>query len=112
MIQPHNRHISFSIYISALAVTDTIALVEGTEIGRSLSFSDLIKHEKQNHKTINLHLLEIFISMRLEYLYLFTGFILYLNQVHKIVLPNHLLCKRPGCYRSTSKTHIYERHDL
>ena len=52
MIQAHNRDTSFSLYISALAVTDTIALLKGTEIGRSLSFSDLIKHEKQNHKTI------------------------------------------------------------
>ena len=32
MIQPHNRHMSFSLYISALAVTDTIALLKGTEM--------------------------------------------------------------------------------
>ena len=29
MIQPHNRHMSFSLYISALSVTDTIVLVNG-----------------------------------------------------------------------------------
>ena len=29
MIQPHNRHMSFSLYISALAVTDTISLLIG-----------------------------------------------------------------------------------
>ena len=29
MIQPHNRHISFSVYISALAVSDTFALAIG-----------------------------------------------------------------------------------
>ena len=29
MIQPHNRHMSFSIYISALAVSDTFTLVNG-----------------------------------------------------------------------------------
>ena len=32
-------------------------------------------------------MLKLFISMRLKYLYFFTGFILYLNQVHKIALP-------------------------
>ena len=29
MVQPHNRHMSFSLYISVLAVTDTIALLKG-----------------------------------------------------------------------------------
>ena len=29
MIQKHNRHLSISLYISALAVTDTIALLTG-----------------------------------------------------------------------------------
>ena len=29
MIQPHNRHMSFSLYISALAVSDTAALLSG-----------------------------------------------------------------------------------
>ena len=29
MIQPHNRHMSFSVYISALAVADTAALLNG-----------------------------------------------------------------------------------
>ena len=29
MVQPHNRHISFSLYISVLAVSDTIALITG-----------------------------------------------------------------------------------
>ena len=29
MIQPHNRKISFSLYISALAVADTIVVVSG-----------------------------------------------------------------------------------
>ena len=29
MIQRHNRHMSISLYISALAVTDTIALLVG-----------------------------------------------------------------------------------
>ena len=29
MIQPHNRHMSFSLYISALALSDTIAVING-----------------------------------------------------------------------------------
>ena len=29
MIQPHNRHMSFSLYISALAVADTTVLLNG-----------------------------------------------------------------------------------
>ena len=29
MIQPHNRHMSISLYISALAVTDTMDLLIG-----------------------------------------------------------------------------------
>ena len=29
MIQPHNRHMSFSLYIAALAVSDTAALLCG-----------------------------------------------------------------------------------
>ena len=29
MIQKHNRHMSFSVYISALAVSDTFVLVNG-----------------------------------------------------------------------------------
>ena len=29
MIQKHNRHMSFSLYISMLAVTDTMALLVG-----------------------------------------------------------------------------------
>ena len=29
MIQPHNIHMSFSLYICALAVADTIALLNG-----------------------------------------------------------------------------------
>ena len=29
MIQPHNRHMSFSVYICALAVTDTMSLCVG-----------------------------------------------------------------------------------
>ena len=29
MIQPHNRHMSFSLYIAALAVSDTAALLSG-----------------------------------------------------------------------------------
>ena len=29
MIQKHNRHISFSLYIAALAVSDTAALISG-----------------------------------------------------------------------------------
>ena len=29
MIQPHNRHASFSLYVSALACTDTAALLMG-----------------------------------------------------------------------------------
>ena len=29
MIQPHNRNMSFALYISALAVSDTIALLIG-----------------------------------------------------------------------------------
>ena len=29
MIQPHNRHMSFSVYISALAVADTTVLLNG-----------------------------------------------------------------------------------
>ena len=32
MIQPHNRHMSFSLYICALAVADTIALLNGESI--------------------------------------------------------------------------------
>ena len=32
MIQPHNRQMSFSWYISALAVSDTIALLVGEYI--------------------------------------------------------------------------------
>ena len=32
MIQPHNRNKSFSLYISALAATDTIALLKGREL--------------------------------------------------------------------------------
>ena len=29
MIQPHNRQMSFSLYISALAVSDTVVLIMG-----------------------------------------------------------------------------------
>ena len=36
MMQKHNRHMSFSLYISVLAITDTIALV----IGKSLVLSN------------------------------------------------------------------------
>ena len=35
MIQKHNRHMSFSLYISALAVSDTVALISGTFISTS-----------------------------------------------------------------------------
>ena len=34
MIQKHNRHMSFSLYISVLAITDTITLLAG----KSLSY--------------------------------------------------------------------------
>ena len=29
MVQPHNRHMSISLYISVLAVADTVALILG-----------------------------------------------------------------------------------
>ena len=29
MMQPHNRHMSFSLNISALAVSDTVAILTG-----------------------------------------------------------------------------------
>ena len=32
MVQPHNRHMSFSLYISALAESDTIVLLVGKNI--------------------------------------------------------------------------------
>ena len=117
MIQPHNRHMLFSLYISALAVTDTMSLLKGKDLAEvyfrlQRSFCDKIKHEKQNHKTVNLHLLKLFISMRLEYSYFFTGFILYLNQVHKIALPpnwkigNNIFC-------SNSVQHmVCSQHDV
>ena len=35
MIQPHNRNMSFSLYISALAVSDTIVLLVGKNIAIS-----------------------------------------------------------------------------
>ena len=31
MMQPHNRHMSFSLYISALAVSDTVVLLIGNK---------------------------------------------------------------------------------
>ena len=37
MIQPRNRHISFFLYISALAVLDTIAMLIGKS-GHSFDF--------------------------------------------------------------------------
>ena len=43
MIQPHNRHISISLYISALAVTDTVDLLLGKSplqvVGMQMSVS-------------------------------------------------------------------------
>ena len=30
MVQPHNRHMSISLYISVLAVADSVALILGT----------------------------------------------------------------------------------
>ena len=31
MMQPHNRHMSFSLYISALTVSDTVVLLIGNK---------------------------------------------------------------------------------
>ena len=42
MVQRHNRHMSFSLYISALAVNDTIALL----IGECLAKTITLVHKK------------------------------------------------------------------
>ena len=51
MMQKHNRHLSFSLYISVLAITDTIALI----IGKRLFSLSENKYPYQD--TIYLHLL-------------------------------------------------------
>ena len=43
MIQPHNRHMSFSLYICSLAVVDTIVLICGKVISHLISVQNLIK---------------------------------------------------------------------
>ena len=39
MIQPHNKHMSFSLYISASAVADTIVLLNGNNYFNNKFFS-------------------------------------------------------------------------
>ena len=49
MIQPHNRHMSFSLYIAALAVSDTAALLSGeshVDVQSYNFFKSFLKHYK------------------------------------------------------------------
>ena len=47
MIQPHNRQMSFSLYICALAVSDTIVVLTGKSIHTSV-FKNLSQCENGN----------------------------------------------------------------
>ena len=47
MVQPHNRHMSFSVYISALSISDTISLLNSKFLTNLESIKYFIMLSKQ-----------------------------------------------------------------
>ena len=76
MMQPYNRHMSFSIYISALAVSDTIAMLIG-----ELAYTIL-----NSYLNFNIDLLTLSSAICLFTL-LFSAFPTYLNKVQDLDMP-------------------------